>query len=69
MPRHDDTPRDLLLALLALQNGLIDQDRLVAAFGTWSRDKGRAMAEILVNRGVLDSEQRSALEMIWSHSS
>jgi len=33
MVRHDETPRDLLFGLLALQNGLIDQDQLVAAFG------------------------------------
>ena len=55
MPRHDDTPRDLLFGLLALQNGLIGP----GSSGWWhsgtrSRDKGRAMAEILVNRGDLD---------------
>ena len=33
--------RDLLLGLLALQNGLIDQGTLVAAFQAWTRDKAR----------------------------
>ncbi len=29
--------RDLLFSLLALQNGLIDQGQLVAAFQAWTR--------------------------------
>ena len=33
MPRRDDTPRDLLFGLLALQNGMVTRDQLVAAFG------------------------------------
>ena len=50
--------RNLLFGLLALQNGLIDQDQLVAAFRAWSRDKGRQIAEYLVDRGDLDADQR-----------
>ena len=34
--------RHLLFGLLALQNGLIDQGQLVAAFQAWTRDKARA---------------------------
>ena len=34
-----DTDRNLLFGLLALQNGLIDQGQLVAAFQAWTRDK------------------------------
>ena len=37
----------LLFGLLALQNGLIDQSQLVAAFHAWTRDKGRPMADFL----------------------
>ena len=33
--------RNLLFGLLALQNGLIDQVQLVAAFHAWTRDKVR----------------------------
>jgi hypothetical protein len=33
--------RHLLFGLLALQNGLIDQVQLVAAFQAWARDKSR----------------------------
>ena len=32
----------LLFGLLALQNGLIEQAQLVAAFQAWTRDKGPA---------------------------
>src|SRR5208283_1336100 len=45
-PRHrrvpmasHDTDRHLLFGLLALQNGLIDQTQLVAAFHAWTRKK------------------------------
>jgi serine/threonine-protein kinase len=54
--------RDLLFGLLALQNGLIDQVQLVAAFQAWTRDKLRPLAEHLVGRGDLDAEQRSGVE-------
>ena len=57
MAHADDTPRDLLFGLLALQNGLIDQDALVAAFSAWSRAKGKTLAEILVERGAIDAEE------------
>ncbi len=48
--------RNLLFGLLAIQNGLIDQDQLVAAFRAWSRDKGRQIADYLVDRGDLDTD-------------
>jgi len=43
--------RDLLFGLLALQIGLIDQERLMAAFRAWTRDKSRAIADYLTDRG------------------
>ena len=56
--------RDLLFGLLALQNGLIDQDQLVAAFQAWTRDKARPLADHLVARGDLDAEQRAGVEAL-----
>ena len=47
--------RHLLFGLLALQNGLIDQAQLVAAFQAWTRDKSRTLADHLVARGDLDA--------------
>jgi hypothetical protein len=54
--------RDLLFGLLALQNGLIDQGQLVAAFQAWTRDRARSLADHLVARGDLDPDQRVAVE-------
>jgi hypothetical protein len=67
MAHSAETPRDLLFGLLALQVGLIDQDQLVAAFGIWTRTTGRALAEILVERGDLDEAGRSALAAMAGH--
>jgi serine/threonine-protein kinase len=57
-----DPSRDLLFGLLALQNGLINQGQLVAAFQAWTLDKARALADHLCARGDLDAEQRSGVE-------
>ena len=53
---------DLLFGLLRLQNGLIDQDQLVAAFQAWTRDKTPALADHLVARGDLDTDQTAGVE-------
>ena len=60
---------DLLFGLLALQNGLIDQVQLVAAFQAWTRDKARSLADPLVARGDLDADARAGLEPPLSHPS
>src|SRR5262249_25161534 len=54
--------RNLLFGLLALQNGLIDQDQLVAAFRGWTRDRSRPWADHLAAHGDRDSEQRAGVE-------
>jgi serine/threonine-protein kinase len=59
---HVDADRNLLFGLLALQNGLIDQGQLVAAFQAWTRDKGQPLAHYLTARGDLDAEQRAGVE-------
>ena len=56
--------RNLLFGLLALQNGLIDQVQLVAAFQAWTRVKDRALADHLVGRGDIDADQRAAVEAL-----
>ena len=57
-----NTSRDLLLGLLALQNGLIDQSQIVAAFHAWTLDKVRPLAEHLVALGHLAPAHRPLLE-------
>jgi WD40 repeat protein/serine/threonine protein kinase len=57
-----DISRDLLLALIALRRGLIDQTKLVAAFDAWSEARGRSMADILAGLGLLNERGRILLE-------
>jgi tetratricopeptide (TPR) repeat protein/tRNA A-37 threonylcarbamoyl transferase component Bud32 len=56
--------RNLLFGLLALQNGLINQGQLVAAFQAWTLDKACAIADQLVGRGDLDADDRSAVDAL-----
>ena len=64
MDYRDAANRDLLLGLLALQNGLVDQSDLVSAFRTWTGDKTRPITEILAGQGVIDADERSLLEAL-----
>jgi serine/threonine protein kinase len=59
-----DTERNLLFGLLALQVGLIDQGALFAAFAAWTRDKGRPLADHLIDLGHLDAPRRAAVDAI-----
>ena len=61
-----DTDRNLLFGLLALQNGLIDQAQLVAAFQAWTLEKARPLAEHLVARGDLDADRSQPQSRRWS---
>jgi hypothetical protein len=54
--------RHLPLGLLALQNGLINQSQLVAAFQAWTLEKSRPLADHLVALGHLSPAQRSVVE-------
>jgi eukaryotic-like serine/threonine-protein kinase len=56
--------RHLLFGLLALQNGLIDQGQLVAAFQAWTRDKARTLADHLEARGDLTTAKRALLDAL-----
>jgi eukaryotic-like serine/threonine-protein kinase len=54
--------RHLLFGLLALQNGLINQGQLVAAFEAWTLDKSRSLADHLEARGDLTPARRALME-------
>ena len=56
--------RHLLFGLLALQNGLINQAQLLAAFQAWALDKSRGLAEHLGSRGDLTGSKRAILEAL-----
>ena len=67
MPDAADPPRDLLFGLLALQNGLIDQAQLVAAYHAWTRDRSRPIGDILLGQGALDPPRRDLLDALLVH--
>jgi hypothetical protein len=54
--------RNLLFGLLALQIGLIDKSKLVAAFQAWTLGKARNLADHLVAHSDLDADQRAVVE-------
>ncbi len=56
--------RNLLFGLLALQNGMVDQSDLVAAFRGWVRDKNQSLAAYLIERGQLEEDCKSALDAL-----
>ncbi len=64
MPSKNDASRDLLFGLLALQVGMIEQGQLVAAFQGWTRDKTRTLADHLVARGDMATDQLAAIEAL-----
>ena len=54
----------LLLGLLALQNGLINQGQLVQAFQAWTLDKSKSLADHLEARGDLTGARRALLQAL-----
>jgi WD40 repeat protein/serine/threonine protein kinase len=55
---------NLLFGVLALQNNFLGRDDLLGAFVAWVADKTRPLAQILVDRGVLDDVRRALLEAL-----
>ncbi|MDB5385362.1 MAG: Serine/threonine protein kinaserelated protein [Planctomycetaceae bacterium] len=56
--------RNLLFGLLALQNGIITRDALVAAFSIWQLDKSRTLDEILIEQKALTPERQAQLQQM-----
>ncbi len=56
--------RNLLLALLALQNGFISRNQLVAAFGSWLVGKDRSIGDILLEQQALDAATSQLLDAL-----
>ena len=63
MPAQD-TDRNLLFGILALQNNFIDRGALLAAFATWIVDKRRPLGEILCEQGKLSTVQDELLRAL-----
>ena len=54
--------RHLLFGLLALQNGLINQVQLLAAFQAWTLERSKSLADHLVALGHLSADRRQVVE-------
>lgn len=59
--------RNLLFGILALQNGLITREHLVAAIHAWTADKSRPMGELLVAAGAMTPAGVALLEPLVAH--
>jgi eukaryotic-like serine/threonine-protein kinase len=59
-----EADRNLLFGILALQNGLIDQPGLIAAFQRWTLDRSLPLAQVLVDQGSLTGDDRTMLEVL-----
>jgi serine/threonine protein kinase len=57
-----ETDQNLLFGILALQNGLIEQPDLIAAFQCWSKERSRPMSQVLVERRALSEADRTMLD-------
>jgi serine/threonine-protein kinase len=59
-----ETDRNLLFGVLALQGGLIDNDKFAEACSAWTARKHQPLAELLVERGWLTPEDRRVVEYL-----
>lgn len=59
------TDSNLQVAVLALERGLIDREQFVSACSSWATaGRGPTLAELLVDRGWLSSNERQLLETL-----
>src|SRR5581483_1952068 len=54
--------RNLLFGVLALQLDFVTRDGLVRGMNAWVLDKGRPLAEVLVEQGALAADARALLD-------
>ena len=57
-----ESDSSLLFGILALQNGLIEQPDLIAAFQCWCKDRSRSIAQVLIERGRSTESDRAMLD-------
>src|SRR4051812_26102558 len=56
--------RNLLFGILALQNGFVTRDALVAAMNDWVLAKHRPLADLLAERGAVRPGHRALLDAL-----
>jgi hypothetical protein len=63
MPRHD-ADRNLLFGIFAVQLDYVTREALLAAMNAWVMEKHRPLADLLVERGALNPDDREHLESV-----
>lgn len=58
------TTRELLVGILALQNGFIGHVALIRAIQAWARDKRRPLGSLLIEKGELDPARLALLNAL-----
>ena len=53
---------NLHFGILGLQLGLFEQADLLDAFQRWSKNRAGSLAQVLIDRGALDMDDRATLE-------
>lgn len=61
VPIHD---RNLLVGVVALQMDFVSRDDLIAAINAWAIEKSRLLSDLLLQRGVINHEERQLLELM-----
>src|SRR5262245_52725565 len=61
-------PRDLLLGLLAIQRGDVDQGHLVDSLAVWVRDPSRPLGQIFLEQNALPADQLVELDSLVRES-
>src|SRR5260370_25452693 len=68
VPASPDTDRNLLFGVLALQADLIDAAQFAEACSAWAGRKDVPLADLLVQRGWLNDEDRAHVEYLLKRS-
>lgn len=61
-----DTERNLLFAVVALQNRAVDADRLAETCADWVTEPTQPLADLFVKRGVITDEQKTEVEKVMA---
>ncbi len=62
-----DPERNLLFGVVALQNGVVDADRLAETCADWVGEPNQKLADLMMERGLMTVEQRTQLEEAVEH--
>jgi serine/threonine protein kinase len=67
-PISPSTDRNLLFAVMALQQGLVSRDAIIAAMNSWLVEKSKSLGKILVEQGVLTERAHEEVnELVSRH--